>query len=128
MGGNLKIYLDAILNERSWSWTIAGIFYLIFGMAVRNCFLKPLLGRAKRELAKPLWKEVKGNYYKNSFLGWLFFCIPFGIVVFLWYEGIQMQREELTIPHPRMLQRDFVLRPFKELAPQLVEGLLHARH
>ncbi len=33
----------------------------------------------------------------------------------LLYESVMMQTEELTIPHPLMLERDFVMIPFKEI-------------
>lgn len=42
------------------------------------------------------------------------------------YDNIKMDEPVLTIPHPRMLDRDFVLIPLKEIEPDLVEELLHA--
>jgi 2-amino-4-hydroxy-6-hydroxymethyldihydropteridine diphosphokinase len=43
----------------------------------------------------------------------------------LLYGDAQIQTETLTVPHPRMWQRAFVLVPLAEIAPQLVsaEGL-----
>ena len=41
----------------------------------------------------------------------------------LLYGGAQLQTETLTIPHPRMWQRAFVLVPLAEIAPQLVSAL-----
>ena len=38
----------------------------------------------------------------------------------LLFGNIQMTSVELTLPHPRMVQRAFVLRPLAELAPDLV--------
>jgi len=51
----------------------------------------------------------------------------------LLYDDLILQTETLTIPHPRMEKRDFVLRPLAEIAPELkhpvsresVEELLH---
>lgn len=37
----------------------------------------------------------------------------------LLYGELQMQSPELTIPHPRMMQRAFVLVPLVEIAPRL---------
>lgn len=38
----------------------------------------------------------------------------------LLYAGMQVQTERLTLPHPRMHERAFVLAPLAELAPNLV--------
>jgi len=37
----------------------------------------------------------------------------------LWYDGICMDTPRLTLPHPRMHLRAFVLKPLSELAPDL---------
>lgn len=45
----------------------------------------------------------------------------------LLYGDVQQDDPQLTLPHPRMYQRAFVLRPLQELAPQLVSAAqLHA--
>lgn len=36
------------------------------------------------------------------------------------YEGVAMNETELVVPHPRMLERAFVLVPLAEIAPDLV--------
>ena len=38
----------------------------------------------------------------------------------LLYEGLSMETADLTIPHPRMAERAFVLVPLLELSPELV--------
>ncbi|MCR5784933.1 MAG: 2-amino-4-hydroxy-6-hydroxymethyldihydropteridine diphosphokinase [Eubacterium sp.] len=38
----------------------------------------------------------------------------------LLYDDIKMNEEDLTIPHPDMKNRDFVIGPLKEIAPYLV--------
>ena len=44
----------------------------------------------------------------------------------LLYDQIKIHTETLKIPHPHMLERDFVLTPLKEIEPELVKELLHA--
>lgn len=39
----------------------------------------------------------------------------------LWIDGVRLDDPELTVPHPRMFQRRFVLAPLAELAPELVD-------
>lgn len=38
----------------------------------------------------------------------------------IWMDGVEMQGDRLTIPHPRWKQRRFVLAPLRDLAPDLV--------
>ena len=38
----------------------------------------------------------------------------------IWMDGVTMDEERLTIPHPRWRQRRFVLAPLRDLAPELV--------
>lgn len=39
----------------------------------------------------------------------------------LWIDGYVSDDPDLTVPHPRMFHRRFVLAPLKELAPELVD-------
>jgi 2-amino-4-hydroxy-6-hydroxymethyldihydropteridine diphosphokinase len=38
----------------------------------------------------------------------------------LWMEGIMIDEPDLTVPHPRMYDRRFVLAPLADIAPELV--------
>lgn len=39
----------------------------------------------------------------------------------IWIDGVTMDTERLTIPHPRWKERRFVLAPLRDLAPELVD-------
>lgn len=41
----------------------------------------------------------------------------------LWIDGVTMSDDELTVPHPRMYQRNFVVVPLLEIAPDLSDEL-----
>ena len=41
----------------------------------------------------------------------------------LLYDRISITTPQLTIPHPRMLERDFVMSPLKEIAPDIANVL-----
>ena len=41
----------------------------------------------------------------------------------LLYGDTKIQEDSLCIPHPRMLEREFVMEPLKEIVPDIVEGL-----
>jgi len=38
----------------------------------------------------------------------------------LYAEGLSIQNDELTIPHPRMVERRFVIQPLSEIRPDLI--------
>jgi 2-amino-4-hydroxy-6-hydroxymethyldihydropteridine diphosphokinase len=38
----------------------------------------------------------------------------------LWYDDVRQASETLSLPHPRMMERAFVLIPLAEIAPRLV--------
>jgi 2-amino-4-hydroxy-6-hydroxymethyldihydropteridine diphosphokinase len=38
----------------------------------------------------------------------------------LWVDGEQVDEPDLVVPHPRMMERRFVLAPLRDLAPDLV--------
>lgn len=39
----------------------------------------------------------------------------------LWIDGYTSEQPELTVPHPRMFERAFVLAPLEEVAPDIVD-------
>ena len=43
----------------------------------------------------------------------------------LFYESVQMDTRKLTIPHPRIAQRAFVLKPLNEIAPTFMHPVLY---
>ena len=50
----------------------------------------------------------------------------------IWFGGLELHDDRLTLPHPRAHEREFVLRPLADIAPQLplagatAKGLLEA--
>ncbi|MDR1729908.1 MAG: 2-amino-4-hydroxy-6-hydroxymethyldihydropteridine diphosphokinase [Prevotellaceae bacterium] len=79
-------------------------------------------------LAKGIEREMGRVYSCNS--GYEDRIIDIDILL---YDDLILQTENLTIPHPHMKERDFVLRPLAEIAPGLkhpvsgesIEQLLH---
>ena len=45
----------------------------------------------------------------------------------LWIDGVALDDPDLTVPHPRMWERAFVLMPLADVAPALVAGQLVER-
>lgn len=46
----------------------------------------------------------------------------------LLYGDQTIRTPDLTVPHPRMLERDFVMKPLREIAPHLISEHAHAHH
>ncbi|GDX79214.1 2-amino-4-hydroxy-6-hydroxymethyldihydropteridine diphosphokinase [Deltaproteobacteria bacterium] len=46
----------------------------------------------------------------------------------LWIEGFRLRSAGLTVPHPRLRERDFALIPLVEVAPSAVEPRSHTRY
>ena len=46
----------------------------------------------------------------------------------LLYGDITVNTPQLTIPHPRMLDRDFVMKPLSEIEPHLAEKMTRAHN
>ena len=46
----------------------------------------------------------------------------------LLYNELKIKTPHLTIPHPLMFTRDFVLRPLKEIAPEIFRKFSYAHH
>ncbi|MFA6599435.1 MAG: hypothetical protein WC352_03705 [Candidatus Omnitrophota bacterium] len=83
MNDSLQNYLDIILRERGWSWTVLGIVYLSVAMFLRGLFLRPVTRKA-RELNRALGNDVKKTYLRQSLLGWIFFFIPLVLLIVMW--------------------------------------------
>lgn len=45
----------------------------------------------------------------------------------IFYDDLITEDDEITIPHPRMEEREFVLEPLNELAPNKIHPLLKKR-
>ena len=45
----------------------------------------------------------------------------------LLYDSLKMSTENLSIPHPRMLNREFVMKPLTEIAPEIVKDIDEGR-
>lgn len=41
----------------------------------------------------------------------------------LWIDGVTVEDDDLTVPHPRMFERNFVVVPLLEIAPDLTEEM-----
>ena len=74
---------NMVLTQRTWSWTVIGIGYLLAFLVVRSFFLRGLIKRA-RALNSKWFHEIKKCYTKKCISGWILFLISFLMVIFFW--------------------------------------------
>jgi 2-amino-4-hydroxy-6-hydroxymethyldihydropteridine diphosphokinase len=98
-------------------WGFESDFPFLNMVACFNCNLQPLeLLDLTEKTEKELGRTTKssGGIYKDR---------PIDIDILL-YGNRVIESERLTIPHPRLHERHFVLEPLKEISPQLVHPIL----
>ena len=74
---------NAVLAQRSWSWALLGIGYLLIFLLVRHFFMHGLIKRAK-SLNSKWFNEIKKVYVRKCFAGWVLFLVSFLVFIFLW--------------------------------------------
>jgi len=94
----LKAYVDIILLERSWSWSLVGIVYLILAFIIRGWFTKPVMRHAKT-LESRYYHVFKNAYLKRAIWGWIFFLIPLFVVALFWTQSkvLPLSAEEALV-------------------------------
>lgn len=92
----IKPYLDIILAERSWSWSLIGILYVLAAFFVRSWFMNSLVWKAK-QLDKSLYHAVKSAYLKRSVLGWFLFFVPLALFTLFWQKTITEESKRFWI-------------------------------
>ena len=81
---------------------------------------------APEEVLKHLLKaqaQVDSSPHRNADGGYIDRLIDIDLIAI---DNVVIDTEELTLPHPRMHLREFVLRPMSELLPSWRHPLLHA--
>jgi hypothetical protein len=81
--GNLTNFWNVVLTQRTWSWAVIGIGYLLVFLLVRSFFLNALIKRA-RTLNSKWYHEIKKIYMKKCVSGWILFLISFLMLIFFW--------------------------------------------
>ena len=133
--GNRHALLDAALNEIQLALPFVQVRSSRYetpawGMAPGTpAFLNQVISVALPEAIEPLdvldmllaIEQKLGRHRASNAEGYQSRSIDLDLLA---VEGVRMETEALTLPHPRMHLRRFVLAPLAELAPelQLTEG------
>ena len=85
-----------------------------------NMAIEGETGLKPKELLSVL-KEIEDGIGRVATYRWGPRLIDLDILL---YENLVIDTPELTIPHPRMHEREFVLRPLAEIAPDRIHPVL----
>jgi len=110
--GTVKAASDVIETE-PWGFESANRFLNMVVKVETN--LQPLEAlHVTQEIERKLGrtqKSVNGQYHDR--------LIDIDLLI---YDNITMSTPELTLPHPRMYQREFVMKPLSQIAPELTRS------
>jgi len=93
-----------------------GYSFLNQVLKIETTLLPELLLQKTEEIERKLGRtqktEIKNDKpaYKNRIID----------IDILLYDDLQIDTETLTIPHPRMLEREFVMKPLREIVPKTI--------
>lgn len=78
-----KFYADLIVSERTWSWAVVGIVYLVGTLFIRSAIFRGLV-RETKQTDPHLYSETKRLYLKNCITGWVVFSVSFFLIIGVW--------------------------------------------
>ena len=80
-------YVDLILRERSWSWAIVCLLYILAALFVRGWFTGPITLQMKMVDKKHV-RQMKSTYLKHALLGWVLFFLPLLLIATYWNKDV----------------------------------------
>ncbi len=107
--GTRLLKQSSLYRSPAWGATSAQPDYVNAVVAVETALTPVELWRATCRIEQAQGRERKGERNAARTLD----------IDLLLYDDMIMQNEHLTLPHPRMHERAFVLRPLLDVAPSL---------
>jgi 2-amino-4-hydroxy-6-hydroxymethyldihydropteridine diphosphokinase len=112
--GDIKI-LSSIYETKPWGFSSNNLFLNAVILIETDCTPETCLQMAKR-----IEEEMGRTYahherYEDRVID----------IDILLYDDITIHTESLTIPHPLIQEREFVLQPLSEIAPELIHPVLN---
>lgn len=87
---NLEAFWNTALAQRSWSWALVSIIYIVLFMMVRGLVFHGLIRRAKT-LNSKWFHEIKKSYLKRCAPGWIIFLVSLLLLILFW-QSAQFQK------------------------------------
>lgn len=79
----IQMNFDIIMAQRSWSWAVVALIYVLLTLMVRGWFLN-ILFRRTRKLDKKAVAELQRVYLKRALIGWFFYILSVSTVILIW--------------------------------------------
>lgn len=91
--------------------------YLNAALALETALTPRQLLAVTQQIERRLGRTVKsdGGHYHDRVID----------IDILYYDGLVIDEPGLTVPHPRLHRRRFVLEPLNEIAPQFIDPQRH---
>lgn len=117
--------LSHIMESEAWGYDSAHKFLniaMVFKSDEEPLEILHALQKIEKELGDTLAKESgnpAGNSHRDAAGGYADRYLDIDIMTI---EGVRMQSEELTLPHPHLRERKFFMEPLQELLDQIPGG------
>ena len=105
------VVVSSIFVSEPWGYESANKYFNVVAKVVFDADIEPLwlldrLQEIERGICKASHRDADGNYIDRR--------IDIDIIAI---DDLVVDHPRLQVPHPLMLQRDFVMRPLAEIAP-----------
>lgn len=106
------VVVSSVMESEPWGYESANKYLNVVVKAAFDTDIEPLwlldrLQEIERGICKASHRDADGNYIDRR--------IDIDIIAI---DNLVVDHPRLQLPHPRMLERDFVLKPLAEIAPE----------
>ena len=106
------VVVSSVMESEPWGYESANKYLNVVVKAAFDTDIEPLwlldrLQEIERGICKASHRDADGNYIDRR--------IDIDIIAI---DNLVVDHPRLQLPHPRMFERDFVLKPLAEIAPE----------
>ena len=106
------VVVSSVMESKPWGYESANKYLNVVVKAAFDTDIEPLwlldrLQEIERGICKASHRDADGNYIDRR--------IDIDIIAI---DNLVVDHPRLQLPHPRMFERDFVLKPLAEIAPE----------
>ena len=108
----VDVVVSSVMESEPWGYESANKYLNVVVKAAFDTDIEPLwlldrLQEIERGICKASHRDADGNYIDRR--------IDIDIIAI---DNLVVDHPRLQLPHPRMFERDFVLKPLAEIAPE----------